>query len=551
MEWFQNLMFGNNAAHALAVFAIVIALGVALGKVKIFGISLGITWVLFVGIAFAHFGMGVEHNTLHFIKEFGLILFVYSIGLQVGPSFFSSLKKEGLKMNILAMLIVFLGVFTTLIIHFVSGTPISAMVGILSGAVTNTPGLGAAQETFRDIKGISDESISLGYAVAYPLGVIGVILTITFLRIIFRVDLKKEREITVSSDAKLKAHRISVILTNPNLIGKKIGDVNIGLEGRYVISRICRKNGEFVAGTSDVILQEGDILRIVLDDENEQMVINYFGERTKFEWFKSESLMEAKRVIVTNSSVVGKTLSELGLSRGYSFNITRINRAGIDLVARGDLALQMGDRATVVGMPEAVVNVEKILGNSLTKLRQPNLIHIFLGIFLGVIVGSIPFTFPGIPQAVKLGLAGGPLIVAILISRYGSKFKLLPWTTVSSNLMIREIGIALFLAGVGLGAGGEFVNTLLRGDGLKWVLYGAIITVVPTISVGIFARVFMKLDYFTIIGMLSGATTNPPALAYSNSISSCDRPNVAYSTVYPLTMFMRVMTAQLLILLFL
>ncbi len=550
MNWLENLIFGNGIAHSVAILAIVIALGVTLGKIKIFGVSLGITWVLFVGIIFAHFGMNVESSSLNFIKEFGLILFVYSIGLQVGPSFFSSFKKEGILLNAIAVALVFGGVLMAMAIHFVTGTPMPTMVGVLSGAVTNTPGLGAAQETFCDIKNVANETIALGYAVAYPLGVLGIITSFLTLKIIFGVKFQKElKKISTSAD-KHQARRISVELTNTNLIGKSVGEIAKGFNASYVISRIFHKNGEFEGASVDTILQEGDKLRIVVDDENEVTVVMFFGKKIEMQWYKSESMLEAKRIMITNSKVAGKTLAKLGIFGGYSFNITRVNRAGIDLVARPNLELQMGDRITIVGMPEAIANVEKILGNSLQSLRYPNLIPIFIGIFLGVVVGSIPFTFPMIPQAVKLGLAGGPLIVAILVARYGTALKIVPYTTVSANLMIREIGIALFLAGVGLGAGGKFVETLVNGDGLTWVGYGAIITIVPTMIIAIFSRVFFKLDYFTLLGVISGSHTNPPALAYSTAISPCDRPSVAYSTVYPLTMFLRVLSAQLLIVLF-
>lgn len=543
-------MFNNGIAHSVAIFALVIAIGVALGRLKICGISLGITWVLFVGIIFAHFGMTVEGGVLHFMKEFGLILFVYSIGLQVGPGFFSSLKKEGLKLNMIAMALVFTGSLTALAIHFITGTPMSTMVGILYGAVTNTPGLGAAQQTYSDIRGVADESIALGYAVAYPLGVLGIIGSFILIKALFRIDSKTEQSKLSGDEGKYNAHRISVLLTNPNLFGEKIGDISAKFAANYVISRICRKNGEYEGATPDTVLMEGDRLRIVVDDQNEKSVIMFFGQKVEIEWTKSESVLEAKRIMITNPKVVGKELSKLGVYGGYSFNITRVNRAGIDLVARPNFRLQFGDRITIVGMPDAIANIEKILGNSLLRLRYPNLVPLFIGLFLGMVVGSIPFTFPFVPQSVKLGLAGGPLVVAILIARYGSYFKLAPYMTVSSNLMIREIGISLFLAGVGLGAGGNFVDTILKGDGLYWIGYGAIITIAPALLVGICARLFGKLDYYTIIGTLSGALTNPPALAYSNSVSPCDRPSVAYSTVYPLTMFMRVLVAQMLIIFF-
>ncbi len=552
MDWLKNLFFGSDVAHGIAVFSLAIALGVALGKLKIGGISLGITWVLFVGIALGHFGMSVEYGVLQFVKEFGLVLFVYSIGLQVGPSFFSSLKKTGLKMNMMAVGVVLLGVATAISIHFATGTPIPTMVGILSGAVTNTPGLGAAQQAYSDImNGVSDESISLGYAVAYPLGVLGAIGVIILFRFAFRDNIKEELEKQGASDGKTHAHRISIEVKNPVLFGRTIGDI-LDLHGaRFVISRVRREDGKIDIATPETEIKRGDKLLVVVDAENEKFVTTFIGDKTDCEWQKIQSGLEARRIMITNSRVAGKTLGKLGLFGGYSFNITRVNRAGIDLVAYADLELQMGDRVTVVGSSDSIGNVEKILGNSMLKLRMPNLIPIFLGIFLGVAVGSIPFTLPGIPQSVKLGLAGGPLVVAILIARYGTKFKLVPYTTVSANLMLREVGIALFLAGVGIGAGEKFWDTVVQGNGLVWIFYGAIITIVPLLIAGVVAKFFVKMDYFTFIGVISGSITNPPALAYSNSISgTMDKPSVAYSTVYPLSMFLRVMTAQLIIILF-
>ncbi len=551
MNWLSNLFFGTGIAHCVLVLSIVIALGVALGKVKIAGISLGITWVLFVGIFFGHFKMDIEDNVLHFVKEFGLILFVYSIGLQVGPGFFSSFKKAGLKLNIVAMSVVFLGVATTCVLSFSSKVPMSTMVGILSGAVTNTPGLGAASQTFFDIHGKADPTISLGYAVAYPLGVIGVISAMIILKAMFRISAEKElAEIERKQGIKEGANRISISLANPSLFGKKIEEV-ISLVGRrFVISRVCRSDGHIEIAGGETVLRAGDKVLVVCDNKDTDFLSAFLGEKIEMEWQKLDTGLEARRIMITNHDINGKTLAKLGLFGGFSFNITRVNRAGIDLVAHPNLQLQVGDRVTVVGSSSAIENVEKLLGNSMLKLRQPNLVPIFLGIFFGVLLGSIPFAFPGIPQPVKLGLAGGPLVVSILLSRFGPKFKMVTYTTVSASLMLREVGIALFLAGVGIGAGGEFISTIVQGGGYKWIGYGFIITMVPMLLVGVGARVFFKLDYFTLIGVLAGSTTNPPALAYSTNSSGNDMPAVGYATVYPLTMFMRVLTAQLLIIFF-
>ena len=548
MAWLTNLFFGTGIAHSVLVLALVIAFGVWLGKLKVAGISLGITWILFVGIAFGHFGMGIEPNVLHFVREFGLILFVYSIGLQVGPGFFSSFKKAGLKLNAVAMGIVFSGVLTTCVISFISGVPIPTMVGILSGAVTNTPGLGAASQTYFDIFGKNDPTISLGYAVAYPLGVIGVISSMIILKSVFRVSAEREmRDVETDSGVKEGAERMSIAIANPSLFGKKIDEV-IRLAGRrFVISRVCRPDGHIEVAAPETSLKSGDKILVVCDAKDADFLGAFFGERVDMEWQKLDTVLEARRILITNHDINGKTLGKLGLFGGVSFNITRVNRAGIDLVAYPSLQLQVGDRVTVVGSSGAIGNVEKILGNSMLKLRQPNLVPIFLGIFFGVLLGSIPFSFPGIPQPVKLGLAGGPLVVSILLSRFGSRFKMVTYTTVSASLMLREIGIALFLAGVGIGAGGEFISTIVDGGGYKWIAYGFIITMVPMMLVGSLARVLLKVDYFTLVGVLAGSTTNPPALAYATSSSGNNLPAVGYATVYPLTMFMRVLTAQLLI----
>ena len=551
MEWLNNLFFGTGIAHSLFVLAIVIACGVWLGKVKLAGVSLGITWVLFIGIAASHFGMRMDAGTLDFIKEFGLVLFVYSIGLQVGPSFFSAFKRGGLGMNALAIFAVFAGIATALAIHFFSGIPMPTMVGILSGAVTNTPGLGAAQQACSDISGNCPPSVALGYAVAYPLGVVGVIATMILVKFAYRISFTGELKAMENSGAfKKGAGRLTLVVSNPAISGRKIGDV-VELSGRhFVISRICGSDGKIEIPQSDTKLHSGDKILVVAEFSDADFLSAFIGERIDMEWQKLDTELEARRIMITNPDVNGKTLGKLGLYGGFSFNITRVNRAGIDLVAHSHLRLQVGDRVTVVGTSTAIKNVEKQLGNSMMKLRQPNLVPIFLGIFLGVLAGSIPLAIPGIPQPVKLGLAGGPLVVSILLSRFGTKFKLVTYTTVSANLMVREIGIALFLACVGLSAGKDFVSTLIDGGAYVWIAYGALITFVPMILASIVGRSLMKLDYFTLIGVLAGASTNPPALSYANSLTTTDLPAVGYATVYPMSMFLRVISAQLLIIFF-
>ena len=555
MEWLHTLFFGSGIAHAVLTFALVITIGILLGKVKIGGISLGITWILFVGIVLSHFGMTVDGEVRHFVQEFGLILFVFSIGLQVGPGFFASFKHGGMTLVMCAVAIVLLGVATAYVVHLATGTPIPTMVGILSGAVTNTPGLGAAQQAYADASGFSDPSVALGYAVAYPLGVVGIIFTMIFIRYALRVKFEKEDEALAALSKEQKfAEKVSVEFTNSMLDGRTVGYMRDLVNRQFVISRIRHTDGEITMADADSVLRLGDKLWIICQAEDVEAVVAFFGHRVELtdeDWGNNTPNAEliSRRILITKPELNGKTLSELRVRSTCGVTITRINRSGIDLVASGNLQLQIGDRVTVVGPELSVAHAERLFGNSLKRLNHPNLIPIFTGIALGVLLGSISFWIPGIPQPVKLGLAGGPLIVAILIGRYGPHYKLVTYTTMSANLMLREVGISLFLAGVGLGAGEEFVPTLAAG-GYVWIAYGAVITVVPLLLAGIFGRFYYKLNYYTLIGVLSGASTNPPALAYSAEQTSSDAPSVGYATVYPLSMFLRVLAAQLLILIF-
>ena len=557
MEWLNSLFFGNESfwgggvAHSVLILALVIALGIMLGKIKVAGISLGVTWILFVGIIFSHFGMRLNEHLIHFMKEFGLILFVYSIGLQVGPGFFSSFKKGGVRLNLLATMVVCAGVLVTCGLYVITGLPVTTMVGILSGAVTNTPGLGAAQQAYSDMTGIDSPDIALGYAVAYPLGVIGIILSMMVLRREFRIDFAKEEKkaldtMDVQHDSVAQPHSLSVV--NPALEDKSIRELQ-GLVNRdFVISRIRRQGGEIEIADDDTLLHVGDQILVVTTPRDAAAITAFIGRDVQVEWEQLDKRLISRRILITKPELNGKSLAQLKLHAGFGVSITRVNRAGVDLIAQPSLQLQMGDRVTVVGTEVSIANVEKVLGNSMKRLNAPNLIPIFIGIVLGVMLGSLPFTFPGIPQPVKLGLAGGPLIVSILISRFGPKFKLVTYTTMSANLMLREVGIALFLACVGLGAGEEFVETIIDGGGYAWIGYGAIITILPLLIVGVIGRLWFKVDYFTLIGVMAGATTDPPALAYSNDLAGNDIPSVGYATVYPLTMFLRVLSAQLLIL---
>ena len=492
MEFWNNLFEGvsdawsGGIAHSIIILALVIALGKMLGKSKAGGISLGVTWVLFVGILFSHFGMTLDSNLLHFMKEFGLILFVYSIGLQVGPGFFSIFRSGGLKLNLLAIFICLCGAATAIAIHFLADIPMTTITGIMSGAVTNTPGLGAAQTAYADSFGSNAPDIALGYAVAYPLGVIGAIASFLIIKQCFY-------------------RKGNVVITS----GKK---------------------GENI----DVMVEEKEAQKVIISKHVEA----------------ADTRFISRRFIISKRSLNGVTLGRLNFEEVLGASVTRIRRAGLDFKASPDFKLQYGDLVTVVGSKESVAGVEKILGNSLKRLDEPNLIPIFIGIALGVLLGSIPVTFPGIPQPVKLGLAGGPLIVSILLSHFGPRMNVITYTTASANLMLREIGICIFLACVGLEAGNGFVDTVVNNGGLIWIAYGALITVIPLMAAGIIGRYVMKLDYLTLIGVLSGASTNPPALAFaSEQDKSTDTAAVSYAAVYPLTMFMRVLIAQLMILL--
>lgn len=557
MNWINELIWGQGVGHSILLLSFIIALGIQLGKIKIFGVSLGITFVLFVGIIMGHFGITINPHVIHFFQEFGLILFVYSVGMQVGPGFFSSFRQGGITLNMLACGVIFLGVLTTIVIHYMTNIPMPTMVGILSGAVTNTPGLGAAQQAFSDMHGVSDNSIPMGYAVAYPLGVIGIILSTIIIRYVFRVSFQKENEMLEKEDNSHAngAIPISLVVKNPAIFNKKVREISSLLEHRdFVISRIWRDNDKKIEMVSaDTVLQENDKVFVITTEQDAETLKIFIGEAIDMErkqWIRMESQFINRRILITKPELNGKHLGDLKLRKLYGINITRINRAGVDLVAKPNLTLQVGDRVNVVGTEASIANVEKVLGNSLKRLNEPNLIAIFVGIALGIFLGSIPMTFPGIPQPIKLGLAGGPLIVAILISRFGYHYKLITYTTQSANFMLREVGIAMFLACVGLRAGDGFVDTIINDGGFAWIGYGVIITMLPLLTIGFIARYFFKINYFTLMGLIAGSTTDPPALAYSNQTAGNDAPSVGYATVYPLTMFLRVLTAQLLILFF-
>ena len=547
MELLERLLFGSESlwgggvAHSVMILALVIALGIMLGKVKIARVSLGVTGILFVGIAFSYFGMNIDEHLMHFLKEFGLILFVYSIGLQVGPGFFSSFRKGGITLNKLAVLVVALGVVTTVALYYVTGLPMTTMVGVMSGAVTNTPGLGAAQQAFSDLHAGADApDIATGYALAYPLGVIGAILTLLALRYLLRIDVRQEEEAAGLGTDVLKdltTRRISVEICNPAVEGKSISGIRRLALRDFVVSRICRPGEAPELADAATTLRCGDRILLVAAPKDVEALVALLGREVDAGPMMPDRKMISRRILITKPEQNGKTLAELRIRSTSGVTITRINRSGIDLVAAGNLQLQLGDRVTVVGPELSVAHAERLFGNSLKRLNHPNLIPIFIGIALGVVLGSISFWIPGVPQP------------AILIGRYGPHYRLITYTTMSANLMLREVGISLFLAGVGLGAGEDFVPTLVAG-GYVWIAYGAVITIVPLLLAGLFGRFYYKLNYYTLIGVLSGASTNPPALAYSTEQTTSDAPSVGYATVYPLSMFLRVLAAQLLILIF-
>ncbi len=547
MNWFTDLFFSGGVAHSILIISIVVAAGMALSGIKIKGISLGITWILFVGIALSHFGMRLDGEIIHLFKEFGLILFVYSIGMQVGPGVVASFKKGGITLNMLAMSIVFLGCITTYIIHLFTDIPIPTMVGIMSGAVTNTPGLGAAQQANMDITGVNDPNIATGYAVAYPLAVVGIIGTVVALRYILGINMKKEAQGNGTESMISKPVKVTLCVTNPAANGLQVKNMQSLIQRNYVISRIQSKDGDVKIVDGETELHLGDKMLFITSQDAVESITCFIGEEVEMNWREINTQYISRRIIITKKDVNGKSLAQLRL-RSFGVSVTTVNRASINLVASPHLQLQIGDKVTVVGREQSIIEVEKKLGNSLVRLDHPNLLPVFFGIALGVIFGSIPFMFPGIPQPVKLGLAGGPLIVAIIVSRIGYKYKLITYMTASANLMIREVGIALFLACVGLGAGETFVETIVSG-GYKWVGYGVLITLIPILIVGIVGRKIYKINYFTLSGLISGSMTDPPALAYSNEMAGNDSPAVAYATVYPFTMFLRVLCAQLMILL--
>lgn len=556
MNWLQDLLTNpNSIAHIVALYAFVIAAGVLLGKIKFFGISLGVTFVLFVGILAGHFGFTGNPAILSFVQDFGLILFVFCIGLQVGPSFFSSFKRGGITLNLLAVGIVFLNIAVALILYFAlqGRVDIPMMVGILCGAVTNTPGLGAANEALQQLHYQGPE-IAMGYACAYPLGVMGIILSMIIIRYICRVDVQRDSdEIQKEEEANphMKPYTISLKVQNEALSGKTLSQVQSFLARDFVCTRIIQ-DGHMITPNANTVLRLGDRMFLVCAEDDSEAIMAFIGPKIEQDWDatnQQDKPMVSRRILVTQPNINGKTLGELHFSSMYGVNVTRVNRSGMDLFAARQLRLQVGDRVMVVGPQDAIERVANLLGNQLRRLDHPNIVTIFVGILCGILFGSLPIAIPGMPTPVKLGLAGGPLIISILIGRFGHKVKLVTYTTMSANLMLREVGLVLFLASVGIKAGENFVQMVVEGDGILYVGLGFLITFIPLIIIGIIARWHHRVNYFTLMGLIAGSNTDPPALAYANQIAGNDAPAVGYSTVYPLTMFLRILTAQLLILL--
>ena len=553
MDWLRALFTDTNAvAHIILVYALVVALGTLLGRIKVAGISLGVTFVLFVGLAAGHFGLTVPEAVLFFIRDFGLTLFIFFVGLQVGPSFFSSFKSGGLVLNLLTVMIVLLGIVVTVALWFLLKDWVSLpqMLGVHYGAVTNTPGLGATQEAL-DLLHYEGENIAVAYACAYPLGVVGAIFSAVLLRKIFSIDLAEEDKHWETEEKEHNREPIffHVEVTNPAVAGKTLGAIREFTGRSFICSRILSK-GELSSPTAETVVQEGDVLRIVAAPEDRLPVTAFFGgEKQGVDLATEKSPLATRTILITREKFNGMTLKALALNQMDGVNITRVFRAGMTLFPYSNLHLQVGDQVYCVGPEPALQRLETLLGNKMKKLYHPNIFTIFVGLAFGIVLGSIPIAVPGMPAPLKLGLAGGPLIVAILLGRFGNFARLVTYTTQSASLMMREIGISLFLASVGLAAGESFVAAITQGNGLLYVLLGLFVTLIPLIVVGIVARKVYRINYHSIVGLMAGATTDPPALAYAATLSEKNSSSVAYSTVYPLAMFLRILTGQLLLVL--
>lgn len=551
MEWLTDIFSEGSIAHSILVVSAVISLGLLCNRIKVGKIALGSTWILFAGIAMANLGFTIDHATADFLKNFGLVLFVYALGLQVGPAFFSSFRKGGMKLNALAACQVLMATGLTVLFAWISGEKLTVMTGVLSGAVTDTSALGAAQQILSEVQPETVDLLATGYAVTYPMGILGVILGFIVVKALLRIDTDKLDRTIAKGESTDAPGLLNVRVTNPALFGKTCGEV-IPMTGHtFVIARIRHTNGEIIPGDRDSVLHEGDALRIMCHRADDPALITFFGEQVHIDatiWEKTVRNLVTKRVLVSKPEIQGKTIASLHIRQKFDVNVTRVSRAGIELVPKADYALQMGDRVTIVGVAEDCERAAEMLGNSMKKLDVPHIFPIFFGIFLGIILGELPIYLPDMPYPIKLGLAGGPLIVAILIGRFGPHYRMVTFTTTSANLMLREVGISLFLACVGLLAGEGFLQTIVEG-GYKWILWGALITIIPVITMTLVMVKVLKMDYFTTMGCVAGCQTNPIALAYANSLSSADRSSLAYTTVYPLMMFLHIIVAELIVML--
>lgn len=548
-EWLYSLFIEHSALQAVVVISLISAIGLGLGKIHICGISLGVTFVFFAGIFAGHFGLSVDPQMLNYAESFGLIIFVYALGLQVGPGFFSSFRKGGITLNMLALAVVLLGTLLTVLCSYTTGVSLPNMVGILCGATTNTPALGAAQQTLKQM-GLESSTPALGCAVAYPLGVIGVILAVLLIR---KVLVRKEDLAIKEKDDTNKTYIAAFQVHNPAIFNKSVKDIAHMSYPKFVISRLWR-DGNVSIPTSEKILKEGDRLLVITSEKDVLALTVLFGEQENTDWNKEDidwnaidSQLISQRIVVTRPELNGKKLGSLRLRNHYGINISRVYRSGVQLLATSELTLQLGDRLTVVGEAAAIQNVEKVLGNAVKSLKEPNLVAVFIGIILGLALGAIPISIPGISAPVRLGLAGGPIIVGILIGTFGPRMHMITYTTRSANLMLRALGLSMYLACLGLDAGAHFFDTVFRPEGALWIGLGAGLTIIPTAIVGMFAFKIMKIDFGSVSGMLCGSMANPMALNYVNDTIPGDNPSVAYATVYPLCMFLRVIIAQILL----
>lgn len=550
MEWINSVLVEHSALQAVVVLSIICAIGLSLGKIKVWGVSLGVTFVFFVGILAGHLGLSLDPKMLSYAENFGLILFVYALGLQVGPGFFSSFRKGGVTLNVLALSVIMLGTLSTVLASIVTGMSLPDMVGVMCGAVTNTPALGAAQQTLKQL-GIPDNALALGCAVAYPLGVVGVILALALVRNV----LYRKNENLLPAEEQDGAFITEFKIVNPALFDKNIKDINVLHGHDFIISRLWSENGEVCIPTSETVLNENDRILVVTKEKDVEALTVLFGEhettdwnKRDIDWNKIDSNLVSQRIMVTKPGINGRKLGSLNLRKKYGVNTTRVYRSGLQILARPQLRLQYGDRITVVGEAESVAKVREMMGNAVKSLSEPNLVSVFVGLTIGLILGAIPIVIPGVSTPVKLGLAGGPIIVGILMGTFGPRLHMVTYVTRSANLMMRALGLSLYLACLGIDAGAQFFETVIRPEGAMWILIGFLMTIVPVLIVGFVACKIMKMDFASVSGMLCGSMANPMALNYANDNLKNDAASVAYTTVYPMSMFARVIIVQILLL---